>query len=130
MKRNMKRFLKAAEVAAGTGLYLLDRSERFAPRMGEKLADQIDDFRDRAKDTYQAATDRVASIAKSLRRPNTGGAGWHVLAVGLAVGIGVAVLLAPANGEQTRARLAGKAREFSGNLRRRLAARDLAATGD
>jgi gas vesicle protein len=124
MKRNMKRFLKAAEVAVGTGLYLLDRSQRFAPHMREKLVDQIDDLRDRAKDTYQAATDRVASVTKSLRRSNTGAAGWHVLrfAVGLGVGIGVAVLLAPAKGEQTRARLAGKAQEFSGNVRRRLAA--------
>jgi hypothetical protein len=86
MKRNMKRFLKAAEVAVGTGLYLLDRSQRFAPHMRDKLVDQIDDLRDLAKDTYQAATDRVASVTKSLRRSNTGGAGWHVLrfAVGLA----------------------------------------------
>ena len=127
----LKNFLKAAEVAAGTGLYLLAQSERMTPRVRHKLRDQLDDLRDRASVAYEAAAGRVAHVSKSLRRRVDHGTMWTLVrfAAGLGVGVGIGFLLAPANGEQTRTRLAEKAQEFKGTVRQRFTPQDLPSTG-
>lgn len=127
----IRNFLKAAEVAVGTGLFLLAQSERMTPRMRHKLRDQFDDLRDRASVAYDAATDRVAHVSKSLRRNNNHRNAWTMLrfAAGVGVGVGIGLLVAPAKGEQTRNRLTEKARVFQGNVRQRFTPEDLPATG-
>jgi hypothetical protein len=127
----IKNFLKAAEVAVGTGLFLLAQSERMTPRMRHKLRDQFDDLRDRASVAYEAAADRVAHVSKSLRRSNNHRDAWTVLrfAAGLGIGVGIGLLVAPAKGEQTRNRLTEKAHVFKGSVRRRFIPEDLPATG-
>ena len=127
----MKKLLRAAEVAVGTGLFLLDRSERMAPRMRDKITDRLSDLRDRAKVVYDAASDRLSSASKSIqRRQNHSAAGTIAkFAVGLGVGVGVGLLIAPAKGEHTRNRLAAKAHRLGDNVRDRIHLRDLRPTG-
>lgn len=129
--RNMKKLLRAAELAVGTGLFLLDRSERMGPRMRDKLADSLSDLRDRAKVVYDTASDRLSSASKSLQRRQNHSAARSVakFAVGLGVGVGVGLLIAPAKGTHTRNKLAAKAHEFGDNVRDRVHFRDLRPTG-
>ncbi len=137
-KMNMKNFLTAAEIAAGTGLYLLEHSHDARKKVKSFLGGQMDDLRDRtddlrgrAQDTYEAARDRAADVSKQFN--NRGGnSGWNVLRfmVGLGIGVGVGLLMAPANGEDTRARIMDKAQEFGDTVRSRFNQSDLQATGD
>ena len=61
---NIKKVLK---VALGTGLFLLDQSDEAKRNVRDRVSDQVDDLRDRAQDTYQAAADRVAGASDALR---------------------------------------------------------------
>ena len=117
MNKNMKNFLKAA---IGTGLYVLEHSDK-TKRM---VRDRLDDLRDRTSDTYDVATKRVVKAAKALRGDNEPSAAWYFVrfALGLGVGIGIGLLFAPAKGDATRVALADKAREFGGNVRQRYGA--------
>jgi gas vesicle protein len=128
MKRNVKNFLKAAEVAIGTGLYLLDHSDKAKRVVRSHVNDQVDDLRDRlddlrerASDTYDVASTRVSNAARALRGDDESSGVWNVVrfAAGVGIGIGIGLLFAPANGEATRAALADKAREIGDNVRQR-----------
>lgn len=118
----MKKFLRAAEAAIGTGIFLLERSERLTPRIRHKIGDQVDDLVDRAKDAYHAAADRAVDVSKSLRKRNNHSATGAALkfAAGIGVGVGAALLMAPNTGRHTRQRLAEKAQELGNNLRHRV----------
>jgi hypothetical protein len=138
MKRNVKNFLKAAEVAIGTGLYLLDHSDKAKRMVRSRVNDQVDDLRDRfddlrgrASDTYDVASARVSNAAKALRGEDESSGVWNVVrfAAGMGIGIGIGLLFAPANGEHTRAALADKAREFGDTVRNRYGSENLQATG-
>ena len=86
-------------VLLGTGLYLLDS-------MRDRLADGVEDIKHRARDTYDAATDRVGRAADAMRGEDSrflSHAGAALLGVG--VGVGLGLLLAPASGEETRSHL-------------------------
>jgi len=127
----LKNFLKTAEMAVGTGIYLLEQQERLAPRMRDRIGSRFNDLRDRAKATYDAASDRLAHASKSLRKHDDHSATWTAakFAVGLGIGVGVGLLLAPAKGEETRNRLTHKAQEFGGGLRQRLNWQDFSRIG-
>jgi gas vesicle protein len=131
MNRNLKKVLTAAEIAAGTGLYLLEHSGETKRKIRQFLGDQVDDLRDRAKDTYESAADRAADLSKGFRNDDSDGSGWNVLRfmVGLGIGVGIGFLMAPASGEDTRAKLTEKAQEFGDNVRQRFSHEDLGATG-
>ena len=138
MKRNMRNFLKAAEVAIGTGLYMLDHSDKAKRMVRDRVGDQVDDLRDRlddlrdhASDTYDVAANRVVNAAKVLRGDNDASGAWNVVrfALGLGVGIGIGLLFAPANGDATRATLADKARELGDNVRQQYGGQTHPATG-
>jgi gas vesicle protein len=137
-KTNMKNFLKAAEVAIGTGLYWLDHSDKAKRMVRDRVSDQVDDLRDRlddlrdrASDTYDVAANRVVKAAKALRADQDSNVVWNALrfAVGLGIGVGIGLLFAPANGDTTRAALGDKAREFGDNVRQRYGAQTYPATG-
>ena len=119
MNRNMKKILTAAEIAAGTALYLMEHSGEARKKMKNFFGDQIDDLRDRAKDAYGAASDRASDLTDSIRG-NQSSTGSQVLrfVVGVGVGVGIALLMAPASGEDTRARLSESARDFGDRARR------------
>jgi len=123
----MKKFLK---VALGTGLFILDQSDRARKSVRGRIGDYVDDFGDAAQDTFQAAADRVARAAKAFRTKKDHRAVWSVVrfAAGVGIGVGVGLLVAPANGEETRTKLAEKAQELGANVRQHFAS-DLRATG-
>jgi ElaB/YqjD/DUF883 family membrane-anchored ribosome-binding protein len=117
--RKLKNFLKAAEIAAGTGMFLLDQANRYTPRsVRSKLSDSVDDLRDRAKDAYDMVAERVSS---ATRRNDEHEGLWNVVrfAAGVGIGIGIGMLMAPDTGEQTRSRIAEKAQEIGGNVRQK-----------
>jgi YtxH-like protein len=124
MNMDMKKFWK---VALGTGLFLLDQSDRAKKNVG----DHIDDLRGRAQDTYQAAAGGVARATDALQNDNDHDAVWGLLkfAAGLGIGIGVGLLVAPANGEETRAKLAERAQDLGDNVRQRFGSYNLRPTG-
>jgi hypothetical protein len=96
----------------GTGLYLLES-------MRERLPDNVDDIKGRVRDTYDTASDRVGRATAALR----GEEDSHILGkvgallVGVGIGAGIGVLIAPASGEETRADIAGKVSDFSDKVR-------------
>src|SRR5271169_1051578 len=125
---DMKRFWK---IALGTGLFLLDQSDRAKKSFGERVGNQLDDLRERAQDTYQAAADGVARASTALHRDDGNHALWGVLqfVAGLGIGVGVGLLVAPAHGEETRAKLAERAQKFGGNVRQHFGSYNLRPTG-
>ena len=122
----MKDVLK---VALGTGLFVLDQSDRARKTVRERVSEGVDDLRDLAREKYQTASDNFEKAASVLRRDDNR-AVWNILrfAAGLGVGVAVGLLVAPANGEDTRARLAEKAQELNANVRERLASSNRKAT--
>lgn len=129
MNMDMKKFWK---VALGTGLFLLDQSDRAKKSFGDRVGGRMDDLRERAQDSYQAAAEKVARATTALRNDDDGhDALWGVLkfAAGLGIGIGIGLLVAPANGEETRAKLSEKAQEFGGNVRQHFGSYNLRPTG-
>ena len=139
MNKTVKNLLKTAEVAIGTGLYLLNHSDKAKRLVGDRVSGQVDelrdrlgDLRDRASDTYDVAADRVVRAAKVLRGDDDDANGaWNIVrfALGLGIGVGLALLFAPAKGDETRAALANKARELGDNVRQRHGAQTAPATG-
>lgn len=136
---NMKRVLKAAEVAIGTGLYLLDQKQHSKNYIRKRVANQVDDLRDRAqdlrdraKDVYDAATDRLGRVSDALHDDGSSSFLSNSLrfAAGVGIGIGIAILFAPASGEEMRNRLSSKAQEFGDSVRQRYGSQGLPATGD
>ena len=107
-----KRQKPLLSVLLGTGLYLLES-------MRERLPDNLDDIKDRVRDTYDTASDRVGRATAALR----GEEDSHVLGkvgallVGVGVGVGIGVLIAPASGEETRAEIADKVSDFNDKVR-------------
>jgi len=116
--KKLKNFLKAAGVAAGAGLYLLEHSDRLAPRVRSKISGSLDDLRGRAKDAYDDISDRVSNVR--FRRADHSGL-WNAVrfAAGIGVGIGIGLLFAPYEGEETRSRIADRAQELGDNVRQR-----------
>jgi hypothetical protein len=96
----------------GTGLHLLDS-------LRERLPDDGDDIKSRAKDTYSTASDRVNRATDTLRGEEQS----HIfgkavaLAIGVGIGIGIGVLIAPASGEEARADIADKVSDISSKVR-------------
>src|SRR5271157_2603594 len=115
---NIKKVLK---IALGTGLFLLDQPDEAKRNVRDRIGDQVDDLRDKAQETYQVAADRLGKAADAIRGDDDHRSIWNVVrfVAGVGIGIGVGLLMAPANGEETRAKLAEKAQEFGGNVRRR-----------
>ena len=130
MNKKWKNFLKAAEVAVGTGLFLMEQADRMTPRVRSRVGDSIDEIRGRAKDAYESLSDRVSDI--SIRRNDHSGV-WNVVrfAAGVGIGVGIGMLLAPAPGQEMRDRITDKAQEFGENVRQKFSSREgLQATGD
>jgi len=111
MNRTVKNLLKTAEVAIGTGLYLLNHSDKAKRMVADRLGDQVDDLRDRLGDLRDRASDKYDVAADRVVR------------------VGIALLFAPAKGDDTRAALANKARELGDNVRQRQGAQTHPATG-
>lgn len=100
-------------VLLGAGLYHLINSLR------EHLPDNMDEIKERARDTYDTAYDRLGRATAALRgeRDSRISSKVGALLVGVGVGVGVGLLVAPNSGETTRAGIADKVSDFGGKVR-------------
>ena len=98
----------------GTGLYLLEN-------LRERLPDNLDDVKGRARETYETASDRLGRAADTLRGKEDSQIVGKVsaLLIGVGIGVGVGLLIAPASGEETRADIADKVSDFGERVRER-----------
>jgi YtxH-like protein len=110
-------------VLLGTGLYLLDT-------LRERLPDNMDVIKSRARDTYDTASDRLSRVTDALRGEQDSQIFGKVgaLLIGVGIGVGVGLLIAPASGKETRADIADKVSDFGDKVRDR-ARKPQGATG-
>jgi hypothetical protein len=86
-------------VLLGTGLYLLDS-------MRDRLSDSMSDLRERARDTYDTASERVSRASDVLTGEDHPGLSTAAaVLIGIGVGVGIGLLFAPASGEETRRKI-------------------------
>ena len=111
-------------VLVGTGLHLLNS-------LRERLPDNMDDIKDRARETYETASDRLGRATDALRgEEDSQILGKAVaLAIGVGIGVGIGLLIAPTSGEETRADIADKVSDFSDKVRERPGNKPQGATG-
>ena len=109
----------------GAGLYYLLDSLR------ERLPDNMDEIKGRARETYETASDRLGRATNALRGKKDSQIFGKVgaLLVGVGIGVGVGLLIAPASGEETRADIADKVSDFGDKVRKRTGKKAQAATG-
>ena len=109
----MNQFLR---ILFGTGLMLTEPRQR--RRIYNRVTDKLDDVADQALRGYDAAADRVERVYRSARGDDT-----RVLAsagsflIGMGVGVGAGMLLAPASGKKTRENIAEKLQHFQSDVR-------------
>jgi hypothetical protein len=99
-------------ILLGTGLHLVDS-------LRDRLPDNVDDITGIARDTYDAASDRVSRATDALRGEKDSQILGKVgaLLIGVGIGVGIGVLIAPASGEETRAGITDKVSDFGDKLR-------------
>jgi gas vesicle protein len=124
-------------VMLGAGLYLLDSlrgrladnlddiNDKAHDRYGDlkdRARDRYGDLRDRAKDFYETASDRISRASDELTHDDhsvMNAAGAALLGAG--VGFGLALLFAPASGEETRGHIAQTVRNRFSDAERKSA---------
>ena len=111
-------------VLLDTGLHLLDS-------LRARLPGNVDDLKDRVRDTYDTASDRVSRAADALRGEEDSQllAKVGALLIGVGIGVGIGVLIAPANGEETRSEINDKISDFGDKVRERTGKKPQGATG-
>jgi hypothetical protein len=111
-------------VLFGTGLHLLDS-------LRERLPDDVDDLKDKVRDTYDTTSHRVSRATKALRGEEDSqllGKGIALL-IGVGIGVGIGVLIAPASGEETLEEITDRVSEFGDKVRKRTGKKPQSATG-
>jgi len=123
----MNNFLK---LMLGTGLYLLERSDKATKKTRERATENLNDLRDAVQERYETATDRVARASRAIRGEDRRALGNALrLAAGIGVGIGIGLIFAPASGEKTRSAIGGKVQIFGDKVRKQFSSADAFATG-
>jgi hypothetical protein len=107
----------------GSGFHLLKS-------LRERLPDNLDDIRDRARETYETASDRLGRATNALRGHEDSQilSKAVALVIGVGIGVGIGLLIAPAIGQETRADIRDKVSDFGEEVRER-AAKPKGATG-
>jgi hypothetical protein len=123
----MKKFMK---LLLGTGLYVLEQSDRSSRKVRDRATDEFNDLRDAAQDKYEAAVDRLTKASRAIRGDDNAMLGNALrFAAGIGVGVGIGLILAPASGEETRSVLADKAQQFRTKVRQQFSSEDALASG-
>ena len=111
-------------VLLGTGLRLLND-------LRDRLPDNMDDIKDKARQRYRTASGRLGRASDVLRGKEEsrifGNVG--VLLIGVGVGVGIGLLIAPASGDSTRADITDKVSDFADKVRERTGKKPQGATG-
>jgi gas vesicle protein len=100
---NLNRFVRAV---LKTGLYVLEQSDKATTEIRERVKDQVEAVTDR---TRQAIVGPEDHAARNLVR----------LAAGIGLGVVVAMLFAPASGEEIRRSVVEKAQSTRARVRKR-----------
>jgi hypothetical protein len=110
---------------------LLDAALHLFDSVRERLPDNVDDIKDRVRDTYGTASDRVSRAADALRGEEDSQILGKVgaLLIGVGIGVGIGMLIAPASGEETRSEITDKVSDFSDKVRERTGKKPQGATG-
>ena len=97
-----------------TGLNLLDS-------LRDRLPDNVDDIKDRVRDSYSIASNRVGRATAALRGEEDSQILGKALAlaIGVGIGVGIGLLIAPASGKEIRADIADKVSDFGDKVRER-----------
>jgi len=110
MRRRKQKLL--LNVLLGTGAYLLYS-------MRHRLGD-IEDLRDRARESYETASRRIGRARDALRGQDYRALSTVTTLMGVGAGVGLGMLVAPASGRKTRADISEIARESYEAASRRL----------
>ena len=100
---NLNKFVRAA---LRTGLYVLEQSDKATADIREQVKDRVEDLTDRTRDAILGPEDHSVRNAVSL-------------AVGVGLGVALAMLFAPASGEQIRRSIVEKAQGARDKVRER-----------
>jgi hypothetical protein len=111
-------------ILLSTGLHLIDS-------LRERLPDNVDDIKDRVRDTYDTASYRVNRATDALRGNEESHMSGKVgaLLIGVGIGVGIGLLIAPTTGEETRADIANKVSDFGDKVREATGKKPQVATG-
>lgn len=111
-------------VLLSIGLHLIDS-------LRERLPADVDDIKDRVRNTYDTASNRVSRATGALRGEEESHIFGTVsaLVIGVGIGVGIGLLIAPTSGEETRADIADKVSDFGDKVRERTGKKPQTATG-
>jgi hypothetical protein len=102
----MNQFLR---ILFGMGLMLTEPRQR--RRIYNRVTDTLGDVADQASHGYEVAADRAERLYRSVRgEGHSGFVSAGSFLIGMGVGVGTGLLLAPTSGRETRANIAGKIR--------------------
>lgn len=112
-----------------TVVYLLDQTEDVAGDVRQRVnkgydrvSDRVSDLRDQATDLGDRASNLYEGEDHTLSNILT-------FAAGVGVGIGAAILFAPASGEEIRSQISEKVQDIGGKVRDRFSSEPRPATG-
>ncbi len=93
-----------------TAVYFLDQTDRVAGDVRERVSDSVDRASDRLSDLRDQAHDLYEGEDHTMQ---------HVLtfAAGVGVGLGAAILFAPASGQEIRNQIGDKVHDIGGRVR-------------
>lgn len=105
-----------------TAVYFLDQTDRVASDVRDRVSDSVDraaghvsDLRDQAQELYEGPDHTLRNVL--------------TFAAGVGVGVGAAILFAPASGEEIRNSIGEKVQDIGGRVVSRFSPETKTATG-
>jgi hypothetical protein len=95
-----------------TAVYFMEQTDRFAGNVRDRVSDGLDSASDRVSNLRDHAQELYEGEDHTLRNALT-------FAAGVGVGIGAAILFAPASGEEIRNQIGERVQDISGRVRDR-----------
>jgi hypothetical protein len=101
----------------GVGFLMTEPRQR--RRIYSRMSDQVNDAVDRASRGYEAVADRIEDLYQTAcGEDHRAFSGTTSFLIGVGVGAGFGLLIAPASGKKTRETIAGRVRGFQEDVRR------------
>jgi gas vesicle protein len=110
----MNRAKDWVRLAAKLGVLLTEPKVRAA--IADRLKDRVDDVTDQVTSKYEDAVDRLESAADALRGRRYWPSRVGGFLLGIGVGAGLGILLAPASGSETRQAVRDKATDVKNKV--------------
>src|SRR5580693_4073323 len=104
-----------------TAVYFLDQTDRFTSDVRSRVADGVDRAAGRVADLREQAEDLYSGEDHTVRNVLT-------FVAGVGVGVGAAMLFAPASGEELRGQIGDKVHDICDRVRQRFSARTPSCT--